>query len=294
MEKLKHQLQKSIEACEKLKEENRRLKQLLKRNNISAVIEKQEPANKMGLSTKNEKINAGIKIYRSLFKGREDVFAVRWEYQDGNKGYSPASERKRYYKSENKKYLPLTDQVIYDHLKGRKTIGIYPMLKDETCWFLAADFDKGNWQEDAGAFIDVCKALLVPASIERSRSGNGCHIWIFFDTAIPAKLARQLGNVLLTRTLEKRYQVGIASYDRLFPNQDTLPQGGFGNLIALPLQHFPRKENNSVFVDESFNILPDQWLYLSRIKKMGMETVKEIVKNNNRNNDSATIINEKK
>ena len=122
-----------------------------------------------------------------------------------------------------------------EHLLGKETIGVYPLLPDETCWFLAADFDKKTWEYDSLAFLETCKELNVPAALERSRSGKGGHIWIFFDRALPAITARKLGCVILTRTMERRHQVGLDSYDRFFPNQDTMPKGGFGNLIALPL-----------------------------------------------------------
>lgn len=137
--------------------------------------------------------------------------------------------------------MPLTDEVIRKHLAGEITAGIYPLLSDETCWFLAVDFDKKTWQLDAAAFLATCHAMGVPAALERSRSGRGGHVWIFFESAIPAATARKLGCSLLTRTMECRHQVGLDSYDRLFPNQDTMPKGGLGNLIALPLQKLPRE-----------------------------------------------------
>ena len=115
-------------------------------------------------------------------------------------------------------------------------MGVYPMLQDETCHFLAADFDRESWQEDAGAFIETCRRLDLPAALERSRSGNGGHVWLFFEEAISASLARRLGSHVLTETMEHCPEIGLDSYDRLFPNQDTLPKGGFGILIALPLQ----------------------------------------------------------
>ena len=130
-------------------------------------------------------------------------------------------------------------------------MGVYPMLQDETCCFLAADFDKANWREDAAAFLDTCRRMDVPAALERSRSGRGGHVWLFFE-AIPAALARRLGSHLLTETMERRPEIGLDSYDRLFPNQDTMPQGGFGNLIALPLQKRARDQGNSVFLDDAF------------------------------------------
>ncbi|MEC5422926.1 DEAD/DEAH box helicase family protein [Virgibacillus sp. C22-A2] len=280
-----YQLQKALEECEQLKKENNQLKKLLKLHNIPIELNQNQSQNSQ-LYSKEKKIKDRIKLFRNLFKGREDVFAVRWEYDNGKKGYSPARDRQR------QNLLPITDQVIYDHLIGKRIIGVYPMLKDETCWFLAVDFDKNNWKMDASAFIEVCKSHKVPVSIEISRSGNGCHIWIFFENSIPANLARRLGNVLLTRTLEKRYQLGIDSYDRMFPNQDTLPQGGFGNLIALPLQHFPRKSGNSVFVDENFNAYPDQWSYLAKIRKMDRKEIESIVKKNHQIEQSTFVVNE--
>src|SRR5207248_10357952 len=152
---------------------------------------------------------------------------------------------------------PLTDHVIRLHLEGKKTVGIYPLLMDETCWFLAADFDKTTWQEDALAFMRTSKKLGVSTYLERSRSGNGGHVWIFFENPITASLARKLGCAILTQTMERRYQLGLDSYDRFFPNQDTLPKGGFGNLIALPLQWVPRQNGNSLFVDDNICPYPD-------------------------------------
>ena len=142
-------------------------------------------------------------------------------------------------------------------------MGVYPMLQDETCFFLAADFDKTHWQEDAGAVLETCRRMNLPAALERSRSGNGGHVWLFFEEAIPAALARRLGSHILTETMERRPDIGLDSYDRFFPNQDTLPQGGFGNLIALPLQKQPRELGNSVFLDEQCLPYPDQWAFLS-------------------------------
>ena len=147
----------------------------------------------------------------------------------------------------HQQFLPVTDEVIRRHLSGRDDrgadfiAGVYPMLLDETCHFLAMDFDKAGWQEDALAVLDSCTRISLPAVLERSRSGNGGHVWIFFEQPIPAALARRLGAHILTETMEHRPEIGLDSYDRFFPNQDTLPQGGFGNLIALPLQKDPRK-----------------------------------------------------
>jgi hypothetical protein len=174
--------------------------------------------------------------------------------------------------------------VIRWHLSGQDdqgrgfVMGVYPMLRDETCFFLAADFDKAAWQDDGGAFLETCRQKNLPAALERSRSGHGGHIWFFFDEAIPASLARKLGAHLLTETMERRPDIGLDSYDRFFPNQDTLPPGGFGNLIALPLQKHPRASGHSVFLDEHFAPYLDQWEFLSAIRRITRREVEEIVR----------------
>ncbi len=228
-------------------------------------------------------------MFRSLFRGREDVYAVRWQSPDGRSGYAPKKERdwNAYYAAkpeerkrvdkETRKLLPLTDEVIHGHLSGDLTVGIYPLLQDETCWFLAVDLDKKTWYDDALAFLANCRELDVPAALERSRSGNGGHIWIFFEQAVPAITARKLGSLILTMTMEGRHQVGLDSYDRFFPNQDTMPKGGFGNLIALPLQKKPRETGNSVFLDASGVPYADQWRFLLSIRRVSRAFVDRLV-----------------
>jgi superfamily II DNA or RNA helicase/very-short-patch-repair endonuclease len=239
---------------------------------------------------------AKIALFRSLFRGREDVYPRRFESRKtGRAGYSPACanewvpgicEKPRIKCSEcpHQRFLPVTDEVLRWHLSGQDdqgrgfVIGVYPMLLDETCFFLAADFDKAVWQEDAAAFLETCRQMNVPAALERSRSGHGGHIWFFFEEAIPAALARKLGAHILTETMEGRPDIGLDSYDRFFPNQDTLPPGGFGNLIALPLQKRPRESGSSVFLDERFAPYSDQWEFLSSIRRLTRREVEEIVR----------------
>jgi len=180
--------------------------------------------------------------------------------------------------------LPLDDEVIRKHIAGSHIIGIYPMLKDENCCFLAVDFDdstllttgKQNWKEDVIAFRNTCREENIPVIIERSRSGSGAHAWLFFEEAIPALTARRMGSFLITKTMSRRYQLDMKSYDRLFPNQDTLPKGGFGNLIALPFQGNSVTKGNTVFIDDDFRPYSDQWRFLSSIKRMTYSEVDKL------------------
>ncbi|WP_206215160.1 hypothetical protein [Desulfovibrio sp. ZJ200] len=173
--------------------------------------------------------------------------------------------------------LPVTDQVLYDHLSGRHTIGIYPLRKDDSCRFLAVDFDEADWRNDSRAFLRSCHDTNIPTALEISRSGKGAHIWIFFSEPVPAKEARQLGAALLSRTCENTRQLSLASYEHLFPNQDTLPKGGFGNLTALPLQKQPRRCGHSIFVDEQFQPYPDQWGFLASIHPLSRQALEDAI-----------------
>lgn len=226
-----------------------------------------------------------IALFKSLFIGREDVYAKRfYNTKTGNSGYVPACANewvqgvcdKKAYKCAacpNKSFFAVNSRAIYNHLKGddafcRDVIGTYVMLPDETTRFLAIDFDEESWQEDVTAVRTVCRQYDIPAAVERSRSGNGAHVWFFFDEPVAAATARKLGSAILTKAMEERHEIKLNSYDRMFPNQDTMPKGGFGNLIALPLQGKARKGHNSEFMDENFQSYLDQWEYLYRIKKI--------------------------
>lgn len=221
-----------------------------------------------------------VALFRRLFRGRTDVYPIRWQSKtSGNAGYAPACsnewlagvcEKPRIKCGEcnNRLLIPLSDQVIYEHLAGKRTIGVYPLLADDTCHFLAADFDEAEWREDAKAFYQSCHELGVPVALEISRSGNGAHAWVFFSGSVSARDARRLGTAIISHTCARTRQLKLESYDRLFPNQDSMPKGGFGNLIALPLQKHPRENGFSVFVDADLLPYRDQWAFLAAILPM--------------------------
>ena len=241
---------------------------------------------------------AKVALFRSLFAGRPDVFPVRWENRKTAKsGYAPACGNEwvrgicgkpqvKCGECPHQAFIPVTDDIIEKHLRGVDgarasgddfVAGVYPLLPDETCRFLAADFDEESWAADALAMVETCRAKGVPAALERSRSGNGGHVWIFFSEPVPARTARQLGAAMLTETMERRPEIGFASYDRFFPSQDTMPAGGFGNLIALPLQRRARELGNSVFVDGDLRPYEDQWAFLASMPRLSAGVAHEIV-----------------
>ncbi|HPQ29988.1 MAG TPA: DEAD/DEAH box helicase family protein, partial [Desulfobacteraceae bacterium] len=230
-----------------------------------------------------------IRLFMSLFKGREDVYAKRWEDKHkGTSGYSPvclnewqsgicAKPKITCSKCKNKFYAALEEGVIENHLRGNTIAGIYPMLPDETCCFLAMDFDDADWQKDISVLRDVCVEFDIPVAVERSRSGKGGHVWFFFENPLPAALARKFGTALLTCSMGRRHEIQFKSYDRLFPSQDTMPKGGLGNLIALPLQKGAREKGNSEFIDENFQSYCDQWAFLSTIKKISEDRLDDLI-----------------
>lgn len=306
-----------------LKEENQMLRKTIERlksehcsgleasDNNSLLVEKQpvdftiqseipdkgakEIVNKY--SSANEK----IELYMSLFRGREDIYAKRWENKKlQSSGYSPACGNEwvpgiclkpkiKCSVCNRKDYLELNNQVIENHLRGNIVAGVYPMLTDETCLFLAIDFDDEGWKKDISVLRKVCLQFDIPFAVERSRSGNGAHAWFFFDQPVQATLARKFGSAMLTYAMNQRHEITFKSYDRLFPNQDTMPRGGFGNLIALPLQKAARENNNSVFIDDDFKPYEDQWAFLSSIRNLTEDNIDTIIAKLCKGNELGTL-----
>ncbi|MFZ5831765.1 MAG: TOTE conflict system archaeo-eukaryotic primase domain-containing protein [Planctomycetota bacterium] len=272
-----------------LRAENARLISLLESHGIEWRLPpppvRPAPEPELSRLTTGEK----VALFRRLFRGRTDVYPVRWESKTtGKTGYSPACanewlagvcEKPRIKCGDCGKRLltPLSDSVIYDHLAGEHTVGVYPLLEDDSCYFLAVDFDEAEWRDDARAFIQSCEELGVPAALEISRSGNGAHAWVFFASRVSARDARRLGTAIISHTCSRTRQLNLMSYDRLFPNQDTIPRGGFGNLIALPLQKGPREKGFSLFVDAELRPYPDQWAFLASIQTMAAHDIEPTI-----------------
>lgn len=288
-EKYNHLLQQN----EALRQENEELKLLLHAHGIEYkpkhTKEKDAVYSPFTFPSVKLSIEERVAIFHSLFKGREDVFARRWfSKTTGKSGYQPVCinewrrgvcDKKKYKCADcpNRHFAPLTYQDLYRHLEGKDenccdVVGLYAIMPDNNCTFLCTDFDdkscKYGYKDDILAFVGVCKEWNIPYAIERSRSGNGAHVWIFFEEPIPAFKARRLGNAILTEAMRHNGRMSFNSYDRFFPNQDRMPEGGFGNLVALPLQGQARKRRNSVFVDDDFLVYKDQWAFLYNINKM--------------------------
>lgn len=277
----------------RLREENARLKGLLWKHGI-AYEASTTPIDSILKPMAQLSLEEKVTLFRSLFRGREDVFARRWySLKTDKSGYQPVCTRewnpvycnkKKYKCAEcpNREFQQLGYTDVYAHLEGKDpngkdVIGAYAILPDNTCFFLCCDFDdkscEHGYQDDVRAYISVCRDWNILAYVERSRSGNGAHVWILFNEPVKAQSARRLGNAILTEAMEREDRMSFKSYDRFFPNQDFTPEGGFGNLVALPLQGQARKNDNSVFVDDNFNPYPDQWAFLQQMKKMSLAEV---------------------
>lgn len=292
-----------LEEIKRLKNENRQLKANLGLKafqpiqNIPPAVQQEKDVYADESNAENHDIDVNnssdslskIRLFMSLFKGREDVYAKRWENKkSGTSGYAPVCLNQwragicgkpnvSCSKCRNKSYAVLDENVIENHLRGSTVVGIYPMLSDETCRFLAMDFDKDDWEKDISAVRDVCNAFMIPIAVERSRSGKGCHAWFFFKHPISSALSRKFGTAILTSAMTRRHEIKFNSYDRLFPSQDTMPKGGLGNLIALPLQKEARERGNSEFIDDDFRSYQDQWAFLSGIQKMTESRLEHLI-----------------
>lgn len=225
-----------------------------------------------------------ITLFLDLFGTRRSVYPKRWENgKTGKSGYSPACDNDSFANRQSgicrkpkvkcaeclhQRFPPLDERAVEAHLRGAHTLGVYAIGTDDTCRFLAADFDGEGWRDDVLAYREAAERVGIAVAIERSRSGNGAHAWIFFAEPVPAAMARRLGTILVAKASALRPTLGLGAYDRLFPNQDTLPVGGFGNLIALPLAKAPRENGNSLFVDPHLEAFKDQWSYLSGLPRL--------------------------
>lgn len=285
---------------QKLQEENKKLRKLLGLSETEEIEKNRYIEQSLFNKSPSED---KVRLFMSLFKGRSDVFAMRWESKNGKSGYSPCCVNEwiaglckkpkiKCSECNYRRLSPFTEEIVYKHLAGDIVVGLYPLCKDESCHFIAVDFDKSNWHEDVSAFLRTCYLMSISAYVERSRSGNGAHVWIFFENPVPAKLARKMGFVLLTETMRLGGMTDLQSYDRLFPNQDIMPEGGFGNLIALPLQKNARKIGNTEFIDTDFQPYPDQWFILSTIKKVPEHTIRTVAEQYKENPEGSIGISE--
>jgi superfamily II DNA or RNA helicase len=276
---LQHRLDGALREVGLLRAENERLRTLLSLvQETRTILDRGKPVPPSAGASAPASADEKVALVRRLFRGRDDVYAVRWESaRTGKSGYVPAVVG-GWSRQGPKTYLPLDDAAIERHLRGRESIGVYPLLTDDSCWFLACDLDGRTWQLDALALLEACEEYGVPAALERSRSGSGAHVWVFFAAPVAASAARRLGALLLRAAMTERGELDLRSYDRLFPNQDFLPAKGFGNLIALPLQGRCRAAGTSVFLDPvTLEPWPDQWAFLSSLERLARERLEHLL-----------------
>lgn len=284
--------------------EIKRLRAILKAHGISERGEEKDalfspsPMIRMPMITAQH-----ARVLYSFFRGRKDVFSRRNVNKDGRGVYYPVcenfwvqgkcprrdGEKVRCMDCPNRQWIPLSQRVLMRHLKGadedgRDVVGIYPMLEDETCCFLVFDFDchdeeiHFDWRAEVSALRAICEHEGVDALVERSRSGKGAHVWLFFAEPISASDARRFGSCLLTKGAESVNQKTFISYDRMLPAQDHMPEGGLGNLIALPLQGRALRAGNSAFVDAQWVAYEDQWAHLQKVKKIPASFVRDMIR----------------
>ena len=249
-----------------------------------------------GIVTSASPARDKLELFRSLFTGRKDVYAHGYRRKDGGIGYTPACanewepgicpkaahQRVKCVECSNRVFPELSDAAIIAHFKGnddrfRDVLGQYVLDRNCNTKVLVIDFDKADWKEATNAVRLVAIRRGINAAVERSRSGNGAHIWFFFLEPISAKAAREFGSCLITEAAAHNKTITFEAFDRMLPAQATIPDGGFGNLIALPFQGKAQREGNSVFVDEQFKPFPDQWLYLSQVQLIPRSTVQDLI-----------------
>ena len=237
------------------------------------ILQTKKQIDRVSPFSKQDKIN----LFKSLFIGRKDVYANYWVSKDGiKKGYSPVT-----YTFKGKDYIPINDNIIQKHLEGKIRLGTYVVVEQSMTKFLVIDLDKKSFIEDTRAIKKVCDELNLNPYIELSKSGNGIHIWFFFEEKVKASDARKLGDLLITKAMDLSNSIDMTSYDRMFPNQDFVAPDMLGNLVALPLHFGSRSENKTVFIDiDTMQPYSDQWNILRNIKKLSTYQLQIILKEN--------------
>jgi superfamily II DNA or RNA helicase len=297
-----------------LEEENRILKEEIKQLKMRSVAESTTefmyintdaptPIHQISSDyriTQSSSSHEKLSLYLSLFKGRSDVCAKKWKNKLGYSPYcyndfKPGLCNKPKIKCSgcsNSNFAQLNHEQLKKHLLGEQVLGLYPMTTKDTCYLLAMDFDEATWKDDIAVVRRLCYVNNIPVYAERSRSGEGCHLWFFFEKEIKASVARKFGMSILDLAMQESGNIRFDSYDRLFPSQDFLQKDGFGNLIALPLQKEARLKNNSVFIDDALEEIKDQWQYLSQVVKISEEFIVAFAKTQNTVTALSEIINE--